>query len=319
MKAKSLDKRFKQPITRYLLALGLVCAFAQPALADLKHRYSFTTDASDSIGGANGTPQNGVQFSSGAAQFGGQVPSGPGCDYIQLPPGLISNYTSVSFELWVDVGANGTWEEIFAFGNQTAGGAGANMIMFCPHSGSTPNDFRMSYAQAAPGYNDEYVNKGVGILDNLGPLSVACVFDPPRNTMSLYTNGVLVHFSSPVTARFSLTNVYNVNSWLGRSLYNGDSSYAGSIDEFRIHNLALGPLQIAVDNAAGPDTVVTNIVVNSIVWNVKTNMSVGSRQDTTVTFNTASYGTYTYERCHRHRIGQSICHRPRLDNHLGQL
>ena len=295
MKAKTLLHRCSNhPIAGSLLGLALACAVVSPASADLTHRYSFTADASDSVGGANGTPQNNVVFDgNGSAQFGGLSPSGPNCDYIQLPPGLISNYTSVTFEFWVDVGANGTWEEIYAFGNQTAGGAGANMVMFCPHSGSSPNDFRMSYAQAAPGYNDEYVNNGVGILDNLGPVSVACVYDPPNNTMSLYTNGVLVRFISPVTARFSLTNVYNVNSWLGRSMYNGDSSYAGSIDEFRIYNSALGPLQVAVDNAAGPDTVVTNIAVNSIVWNVSTNMPVGSRQDTTVTFNTAKYGTYT--------------------------
>src|SRR5579883_1645274 len=282
----------------WLLGVVLSCALASPALSTLTHRYSFTNDATDSIAGANGIPHNSVTFANGEANFTGQVPSGTNCDYIELPPGLISNYTSVTFEMFVNVGANGTWEELFAFGNQTSGGAGANMLMFCPHSGSAPNDFRMSYAQAAPGYNDEYVANGVGILDNLGPVSVACVYDPPNNTMSLYTNGVLVRFISPVTVptqakQFSLTNIYNVNSWLGRSLYNGDSSFAGSIDEFRIYNTALGPLEIAVNNAAGPDTIVTNIVVNSIVWNVNTNMTVGSRQDTTVTFNTASYGTYT--------------------------
>ena len=294
MKAKTLIvKCFTHPIIRSVLVCALAIAASSSARADLTHRYSFTNDATDSIAGANGIPHNNVTFSSGTAQFTGLAPSGTNCDYIELPPGLISNYTTVTFELWIDVGANGTWEEIYAFGNQTSGGAGANMLMFCPHTGSAPPDFRMSYAQAAPGYNDEHVANGVGILDNLGPMSVACVYDPPHNTMSLYTNGVLVAFLSPVTAKFSLTNVYNVNSWLGRSMYNGDSSYAGSIDEFRIHNAALGPLQVAVDNAAGPDTVVTNIVVNSIVWNVSTNMVVGTRQDSTVTFNTASYGTFT--------------------------
>ena len=271
----------------------LACVWPENALAGLTHRYSFTSDASDSVGGANGTLMNSASVSDGQAYFGGAVVSGANADYIDLPPGLISNYTTVTFEFWVDVGVNGTWEEIYAFGNQTSGGAGANMIMFCPHSGSTPNDYRMSYAQAAPGYNDEYVVNGVGVLDLLGPMSVTCVYDPPNQTMSLYTNGVLVASVSPVTARFSLTNVHNVHSWLGRSLYNGDQSYAGSMDEFRIYDAALGPLQIAVDNEAGPDTVVSSIVVNSIAWNVNTNMLLGERQDTTVTFNTASYGTHT--------------------------
>jgi hypothetical protein len=276
-------------------AVALACLLAQPAAADLTHRYSFTNDVTDSVGGANGTLMNGATVSGGVATLSGGI-SGPDCQYIELPAGLISNYTSVTFELWINAGENGIWEELYALGTQDAGGAGANMVMFCPHSGSSPNDFRMSYAQTDPGYNDEYVVNGVGVLDDLGEMSVACVYDPPHNAMSLYTNGTLVGFMSPVTTgakAFSLANVYNVNSWLGRSMYNGDASYTGDIDEFRIFNTALGPLQIAVDNAAGPDTVVTNIAVNSIAWNVLTNMTVGSRQDTTVTFSTASYGTYT--------------------------
>ncbi len=295
MKAKiSLIHLLGSSLGLVLLVTGVVmCGLEESASAALTHRYSFATDASDSVGGANGTLMNGAYVSNGQAYFGGATPSGPNADYIDLPPGLISNYTSVTFEFWVDVGANGNWEELYAFGTQDSANHGANMVMFTPHSGSNPNDYRMSYAQASPGYNDEYVVNGVGVLDGLGEMSVDCVYDPPNQSMSLYTNGVLVATMSPVTARFSLTNVYDVHSWLGRSLYNGDASYSGSIDEFRIFNTALGPLQVAVDNAAGPGTVVTNISVNSITWNVNANMTLGERQDSTVTFNTANYGTFT--------------------------
>jgi hypothetical protein len=290
MKAKPLILNcLHRPLVRALLPLGLFCAFCSPALADLTHRYSFTTDASDSVGGANGTLQGNVTIVNGAASFPGLTNG----DYVQLPPGLISNYTSATFEFWVDVGANGTWEELYAFGNQD-NGLGANMVMFTPHSG--PGDFRMSYAQADPGFNDEHFTTGPGILDNLGALSVACVYDPPNNIMTLYTNGVRVSSLSPVTTGakgFSFTNVYNVNSWLGRSLYNGDAPYAGTIDEFRIYNNALGPLQIYADNVAGPGTVLTNVPITSFVWNVVTNLLYGERRDTSVTFNTVSYGTVT--------------------------
>lgn len=276
------------------LALGVGCwLLATSASAELKHRYSFMSDATDSVGGSHGTARNGVSFAGGAAYFSGAVASGPSCDYVELPPGLLSNYTSVTFEFWLDAGANGTWPELFAFGKQTSGGAGANMLMFCPHSGSAPNDYRMSYAQGSPGYTDEYVVNGVGVLDGLGPVSVTCVFDPPNNSMALYTNGALVALRSPVTSRFSLTNVHNVYSWLGRSLYNGDAAYTGTLDEFRIYNAALGPLQIAVNAKAGPDVVVGTIDVASISWSVQNTMTVGQQQDTTVTFNTVSYGSVT--------------------------
>ena len=62
---------------------------------------------------------------------------------------------------------------------------------------------------------------------------------------------MLIRTLSPVTANFSLTNVHNVNSWLGRSLYNGDSSYSGSIDEFRIYNVGLSAAEIAATAALG--------------------------------------------------------------------
>lgn len=277
---------------RAALLAAAMCLLGSVSQAALTHRYSFENDVSDSVGSAHGTIQGDVTISSGAAIF----PGVSNQDYIALPPGLISNYTSVTFEFWVDVYENGTWEEIYAFGNQTAGGEGANMLMFCPHSGSNPPDFRMSYAQAAPGYNDERVVNGVGVLDNLGPIGVTCVYDPPNNSMSLYTNGTLVGTLSPVTTgarRFSLTNVINTRSWLGRSLYNADAPYNGTIDEFRIYDAPLTPLQVYVNSKAGPNTIVDNIAINSLTWSVNTSMVVGSRQSTTITFNTANYGSVT--------------------------
>jgi len=285
----------KRAGARAILVGAIAFALAQNASAELKHRYSFNTDNEvvDSVGGANGTLMNNATVYGGAAYFNGGT-SGPDCDYIELPPNMITGFETVTFELWIDVGMNGIWPELFAFGHQNAAGQGANMVMFCPHSGSTPNDYRMSYAQADPGYNDEYVVNGVGTLDGLGPCFIACVYDPPNNVLSLYKDGVLVaSLSPPASAGFSLSKVRNTYSWLGRSLYNGDASYNGTIDEFRIHNSALGPLRIAVDHRAGPDTVVTDIAVTSIDWTANPKMTVGSRQSTSVTFNTASYGSIT--------------------------
>ncbi len=292
----SPSHRVRLVATRVLLAGALTWALAQNASAGLKHRYSFETDNQviDSVGGANGTIMNNASVSGGAAYLPASVASGPTCDYIELPSGMITGLTSVTFEIWMDALENANWVEVFAFGNQNTSGQGAHMVMFCPHSGSTPSDFRMSYAQASPGYNDEYVVNGGAPLDNLGPAFIACVYDPPNNVLSLYKDGVLVgSLSPPVSAGFSLSKVNNQFSWLGRSLYNGDAAYNGYIDEFRIHDTALGPLQIAVDSRAGMNTVVTDIVVNSVDWSANPTMTVGSRQSTAVTFNTASYGAIT--------------------------
>ena len=45
----------------------------------------------------------------GSAGNDGMARSGSAGSFIELPPGLVSNYTSVSFDFWIDVGVNGNW------------------------------------------------------------------------------------------------------------------------------------------------------------------------------------------------------------------
>jgi Concanavalin A-like lectin/glucanases superfamily len=215
------------------------------ARADLTHRYSFTTDASDSVGHANGTAVGGVTFSGGSV-----VIDNLSGDYLELPGGLISGYTNLTVEFWGSFFDNGNWSRVFDFGD-TNGSVGRNYVFFSPHSGA--GDYRMSYADADPGYNHELVVVGSGTLDNLGPIHVACVWDPPNSFMGLYTNGVLV--ASRNDLNFPLSSISNVYSWIGRSLYSSDSPLNGTIDEFRIYNSALSPVEIAGSFASGPDTV----------------------------------------------------------------
>ena len=49
----------------------------------------------------------------------------------------------------------------------------------------------------------------------------------------------------------------SVNDWLGRSQY-GDPLFTGTINEFRIYDGAVSPLQVSLDAATGPDTVVSD-------------------------------------------------------------
>src|SRR5690606_22024123 len=68
-----------------------------PAQAQLNHRYSFDTDVSDSIGGANGTLEGGATVSGGALSLGG---SGA---HASLPGGSIqiNTYDALTLELWL--------------------------------------------------------------------------------------------------------------------------------------------------------------------------------------------------------------------------
>src|SRR3954453_1930157 len=104
----------------FIAFIAALCT-ARNSRADLTHRYSFTNDASDSVGTANGTVNGGVTVGGGTAVFDGVSGS-----FIDLPPGIISNYTSVSFDFWIDVGVNGNWCELYAFGDRDAGGNGSH-------------------------------------------------------------------------------------------------------------------------------------------------------------------------------------------------
>jgi hypothetical protein len=94
--------------------LGLVLA-AWPAHAGLIHRYSFTTDATDSVRAANGTLVGGAAISNNAVVLDGQD------GYVDLPNDLFTNLSSVTFEGWAtDFGSAG-WARIYDFGNSVGG------------------------------------------------------------------------------------------------------------------------------------------------------------------------------------------------------
>jgi hypothetical protein len=100
------------------LALSLACAVVAPShlsAASLIHRYSFSTNADDSIGGANGTLQGGATISGGAVVLDGS--SG----YVYLPNDILAALNSVTIEAWLTDNYSVTRSRIFDFGNSTAG------------------------------------------------------------------------------------------------------------------------------------------------------------------------------------------------------
>ncbi len=215
----------------------------------LDHRYSMDdSTVTDSIGGANGAPINNITFSGGQAVFPGTAASGPTGDYIALPGGLVSSYNSVTFEMWATIQPNGTWNQICTFGDQS-GTAGNTYLAIIPHSG--PGDYRMTIKTLGV----ERATGGATPVDTGTPVHLVAVYSADVGKELLYANGRLV---STLSTTIDIANVNNANSWLGRSLFDGDAGMKGSIDEFRIWNGPLSPLQIAVNDGLGPNNVNTN-------------------------------------------------------------
>lgn len=228
----------------------------------MMHRYSFTTDASDSVGGKHGTLMGNATISNGQVLLDG-VPG----TYVELPPYLIHPTNvlnkAVTFEAWFTAyPQNGAWPRLFDFGDKPGGQwFGSYYIFFAPNNAANGGSARLAVSDASPGYMGE---DGFNVPHVLGRtnLHLVAVFNPNPNRrfLGLYLNGAFV---ASVTTTKPYTALNNVYSWLGRSLYDPDSWLNGAINEFRIYDGELDRFQIAASYQAGPDT--TNFNVGNFV------------------------------------------------------
>lgn len=210
-------------------------AWAHPALA---HRYSFTTNAWDSIGLAHGTLKGNAIVTNGALKL-----TGASGGYVDLPGGLVSGSSAVSIEFWASFGVNGHWARVFDFGN-ISGANGQNFLFFSPHT--SLGGLRLGLSTGGGTVNFD----PAGTFDNK-TLHVVCLTDPANNYSAIYTNGVLLAaLNQPLPA---LTGVSSAWAFLGRSLWSADAWFNGTIDEFRIYDGRLTPEEIAVNYQSGPD------------------------------------------------------------------
>jgi hypothetical protein len=228
---------------------SLTVVILPPVLA---HRYSFNdppggVTIADTAGGAAWQGQL-----TGNALLDGSrlVLDGQNASYAVLPPDILKGFFAVTFEAWASFGPNNWWCRLYDFGDQTEAGAGNSSIFFTPHGG--PNGVEMTLF--APGQNDHL---GLpGFLDGQTNLHLTCVYHPYAGWQKLYYNGRLVGQNH--SASLLLSAVNNTNSFIGHSLFNVDAGLNATIEEFRIYNGALEPAQIALNDAAGPDQVLTD-------------------------------------------------------------
>jgi hypothetical protein len=209
-------------------------AEAHPGLA---HRYSFSTDASDSIGTADGTL-------SGDALVINQVVAldGSSGSFVDLPGGLVTGCAAASLEFWATFGVNSNWARVFDFG-ATNGSSGEQYLFFSPHTGANSQNLAVSTLNGSGSLTVP------GTLDSEA-VHVVCIIDPTNNYCAIYTNGVLESTATAILP--PLSSVSSSLSYLGRSLFTADAWLDASIDEFRIYDGHLSPSQIMADYQGGP-------------------------------------------------------------------
>jgi hypothetical protein len=210
-------------------------AYAHPSLA---HRYSFTSNAWDSIGMAHGTLIGNAIVTNNALKL-----TGTSGGYVNLPGGLVSGSAALTVEFWATFGVNANWARVFDFGNIN-GSSGQNFVFYSPHTSASGQRFGISTAAATVNFDP------AGTLDNR-TVHVVCIMDPTNSYCAIYTNAVLQ--SAVTNALPALTGVSTAWSFIGRSLFSADGWLNATIDEFRIYDGRLTPQEIATDYKFGPD------------------------------------------------------------------
>ena len=217
-------------------------------LLSLSHLYTFNDGlANDWIGSAHGTILN------GAIVTGGQL--------VLANDGVTSGQTTVvqharlganilptgdaTVEVWFTATDAADWARAFDVGNQ-AGGVGDSYLAFTPQSG-----FGDSRALLRPSAAAERLASGLTTDDGSEHVA-AVVIDTAAGLLRLYLDGSEVG-AAPLDGA-SAGSVNDSLAYLGRSLFNADPGFTGSINELRIYDDARSATDIAADAAEGPST-----------------------------------------------------------------
>jgi hypothetical protein len=262
--------------TRYLkslTALSVATFLAGSAFSQtLAHRYSFTSDLNDSVGGANGT----LTDNGGGSTFDGSGnydlnPNNNPVDVIGLPSGIITglNTNNITYEVWYTrFNPANDWSRVFDFGTKPGGSAPDQCLIAQQFF-----TFGLEFTSSAPGQNEEDVWTTPRPDANSGEIFCTVTYDYTGHLITMYTNGSVVNdyglnpgqpswrSQSVTPCLLPVSAVPDNNNMLGGSQY-GDTPLSAAYNEFRIFKGVLSPLQVALHAAWGPD--VTNLVAGPI-------------------------------------------------------
>lgn len=271
-----------------ILTSALLAGITLPSSAALVNRYSFSetsgTTVTDSVGGAHGTI-----VGTGSTWSGTQLslPGGPGAAaapaaaYVDLPNGLLSVHSTVTFEAWYTVNGNANgWGRLWDFGSSAGGeitGQGGNTqgqdyFMYAPMRGTNINTQRNATRNLDP-----LGNGGTGPVDGteegidsswstvlLQEYHIAVTWESngEGGILTQYRDGVLTGTRSTT---YNTSDMNDVNNWLGRSNWTGDGYFDGDLNEFRIWDNAFSEQNVLDSIALGPDSVIPEPAVWGLV------------------------------------------------------
>ena len=218
----------------------------QLGLVGLTHRWSFTNDYSDSVGGVAAIPFGNATLAGSGVTFngGGSV----GANYVSLGSGtsnlLPTSNSPFTVQVWATQNNIQAWSRLFDFGS-TAGG-NSNLLWSWTQGTNPPG------VVAANSVNyPNPVNFSVGTEYNVTLVVTPSGGGSILQWYQMDTAGDLLG-SGSVATTWNISKLAQLNMWLGRSEY-GDQDADATYDEVRLYNVALSQSQLLAMNLAGPD------------------------------------------------------------------
>ncbi len=234
--------------------VAMILFSVSPLSADLRHRYSFETNADDSVGVAHAALTNGAVVSAG------QVACDGSDDFVDLPAATIAinTYSALTLEMWsTQPETNQGFSMTACFGDTWAGnGTGQDYLMISTTRGNdvsrgaianTPDD-------DAP-WNDEVGVDGPELNDGLEHHYALTV---DATSITYYIDGV--QQGAALLNTTAISGLSNTYAHLAKGLYTGDGTVNCTINEFRIYDAALSDTEIQNHYQWGPDSITEPLV-----------------------------------------------------------
>ena len=248
-------------------------SFLNNTRPNLTHRYTFNNAAAANATGAT-IPDvvgaaDGLVKGAGATLTGARLTLAGGgsgtAAYVDLPNQLLSNNSTnrggtgkVTLEGWVKVTGVQSWSRIIDFGSNIGGelngpggggSEGRDYLFYSAMNGTDPNVRQIDFRNEDPG-------GGGGVFTTYGTLTFnqdfhfVITWDESTGLITVYENGAQV---ATTLTDDALSDLNDVNVWLGRSNWTVDSNMQGEFDEFRMYNRLLDTNEIRVNRIGGPD------------------------------------------------------------------
>jgi len=235
-----------------LLAVAIALGVANPANAELVHRYTFNTagSAADSVGGANGTLVGNAEVSGGGLFLDGDVNALTSVQFDAATIGINTLTDGFSFSVFAAAAAGQTGFHTLAsaYGtNTTNAGLAANYFVIQPLRGDDVSRAAISISDDDSPWDEEDGANGTEFNDGAEHHYVATV---TNSEISLYIDGALAS-TSPVGAANGGNAADNMISGLSTEFlalgtaYAQDPFWAGVVNQFDIYDTALTASEVA--------------------------------------------------------------------------